>query len=301
MPNDNFVPPAPGQALPTPPPEVLANITFDDEPSVTPEQNPVSPETPATPEAPVAPETKEVAPASPETKVATDSALPSRFETETDIQYELRTKLFITGRAKANAETPEEKSILQQEMKRLRGEIAKVNQTETPTPPTPQPVAEDERAIAIKTVKDLGFKTADEVEAEVKRILSETKEREQAEQRHAEHSSAITDFYKTRDDIFIDDSKRESLESYVLDMFKTSMPTMTKAQLMQALDMSANYLFPKGAINKRIDAAQDKIDVQNIGGSQAGDSSASTLDDASKAQLRALGWSEDRIAKYGKM
>ena len=93
-----------GTTLPPAPAEVLDGITFDNAPSVVPEQK-VSPETPAI--APVIPSVPVV-----DTPVVkTESILPSRFDGESDTQYDLRTRLFVTGQAKANAETSEEKLV----------------------------------------------------------------------------------------------------------------------------------------------------------------------------------------------
>lgn len=302
--NEQFVPPAPGQQLPTPPPEVLDGITFNDKPSVIPEQKPAEPVVPPTPPAPEKKET----PAVPEIKVDKATVLPSRFEGESDVQYNLRTKLFITGQAKAKAETPEEKSLIAQEMSRIRDELAKVNkEQQPPTPPskpnTPPAPADDREAI-LNSLKELGFKPGDEVtkeaEAIAKKIVEERFNSEQMNARRSEQTSAITDFYTTRDDIFSDDAKRTVLETYVLEMFKPQLPNMNKAQLMQALDMAANYLFPRDAINRKIDDAQDKTDKLNIHGSQGGDIKPSTVTDKSKAELRAIGWSEEDIESFEK-
>lgn len=294
MTNDNFVPPVPGQALPTPPPEVLDGITFDDEPSVVPEPKPVTPEEPKAPVTPPVEVKKEEVPAKAE------PTLPSRFDGESDMQYDLRTKLFLAGQAKANAPTDEEKSLLSQEMKKIRGEIAQVNK-EKITPQTPPTViAEDERATAIQTVKDLGFKTAEEIAADVDRIVNERLQAAEIAQRRSEQDNAISDFYKYRDDIAADENKRASLENYVLEMFKPQLPTMSKTQLLHALDMSANYLFPKGQAVAKADASQAKVDALNIHGSQGSDASASTVTDKTRQQLRDMGWTEADIQSFEK-
>lgn len=295
MTDNNFVPPIPGQELPPPPPEALDGITFDDEPSVPTEQK--APE-PTTPE----PKQEEKTPSPEVNTEAKGSSLPTRFEGESDVQYELRTKLFIAGQAKANAETPEEKSLISQEMKRIRGDMAKEKKEEgQPTPQTQQPApAEDEREIVKKNLQEMGYKTADEIARDVQKILEEQKQSQQAEARHAEHTSAITDFYKTRPDIFIDDTMRNNVETQVLTMFKDSLPTMSRQQLLVALDMAANYLYPKGAITKKIDAAQEKVDALNIHGSQGGDVTPSTVSDQTKSKLRDMGWSDRDIESFEK-
>ena len=291
---------APTGQLPPPPPEVLAGITFNDQPSVTTEQKPAEP---------VQTEAKPEEKPSPEVSTEANGKLPSRYESETDVQYDLRVKLFLAGQAKANATTDEEKSILSKEMKRIRDDMAKANQPQsssqqTPTPPSQTQVPADEREAAKKALEDLGFKTADQIRAEAeeaaRKIVDERLSGQQTEQRVAEQTQAITDFYAIRSDIAADDAKRSTLETYVLEMFKPQLPSMNKAQLMQALDMAANYLFPKGSINKKIDSAQTKTDALNIHGSQGGDVSPSTLTDKAKDELRSLGWSDKEIESFEK-
>ncbi len=286
----------PGTTLPPAPAEALDGITFDNEPSVVPEQK-VSPETPPTAAVTETPPAKVEVPV-----VKPEPTLPSRFEGESDTQYDLRTRLFVTGQAKANAESPEEKSLLAQEMKKIRGEIAQVNQVKQDAPPASQtpPTQPNEREVAIKTVKDLGFKTADEVALDVERIVNERLQQQNIQARQAEQTTAITDFYKYRDDIYTDESKRATLENYVLEMFKPQLPTMTKPQLLQALEMSANYLYPRGTASKLADTAQAKTDLLNIHGSQGGDTAVASVSDSSKTKLREMGWSEADIVSFEK-
>lgn len=302
--NDQFVPPAPGAQLPPPPSEVLDGITFNDQPSVTKEPKPVETpkESPATPE--------KTTPTAPEIKAGEDAVLPSRYESESDVQYNLRTQLFIAGQAKAKAETPEEKSILAKHMKELRGELAKVNKVDEPLPPTPPskpnsaPAPADDREAIANSLRELGFKPGDEITKEAEQIARKiVEDRFNAEQqiiRRNEQTQAINEFYNLRTDISLDDNKRDVLENYVLEMFKPQLPNMNKAQLMQALDMAANYLFPKDALNRKIESAQDKTDKLNIHGAQGGDIKPSTVSDKSKAELRALGWSDADIESFEK-
>ena len=296
MTNDNFVPPVPGQALTAPPQEVLDGIKFDDEPSVSPE--PIL--TPATPAPVTPPLTPEVS--TPEVVKEKEPTLPSRFDGEGDVQYDLRTKLFVAGQAKANAVSDEEKSILSQEMKRIRADIAQANKnTQVQQTPVPtQTPDEDERASAIRTVKDLGFKTADEINADIDRIVNERLQAANIAQVRSEQDAGIADFYKFRDDIASDENKRATLENYVLEMFKPQLPSMTKQQLLQALDMSASYLFPKGTVAKQADQAQAKIDALNIHGNQGGDASAQTVSADSRQKLRDMGWTETEIQSFEK-
>lgn len=274
--------------------EALDGITFDDQPSVaaeqTPEVNPEAPK-PAEPAAPI--ET----PAEAKKEVS----LPSRYEDESDTQYDLRTKLFLTGQAKANAETPEEKSVLVQEMKRIREDLAKVNKKETTpqsvtvTDPAPTPSEQED---AVKIIKNLGFKTAEEINADIEKLINDRLQSQEVMARRSEQDSAIKEFYTARKDIFSDQSKRDNLEGYVLEMFKEQLPNMNKAQLARALDMSANYLYPKTSIARQSEAAQAKTDLLNISGSQGGDIKPSTVSDNSKQKLKDIGWSDADINSF---
>lgn len=288
------------QPLPPVPQEVLDGIKFDEPASeVTPQPNPV-PDTPAqepvaTPPATPVPEPTN---ASPAVETPKEPTLPARYGGESDTQYDLRTKLFIAGQAKAGTEDPAEKSLISKEMKKIREDLAKANQV-TPPSPTSQP-SEDERASAIKTLNELGFKTEDQVLEAARRLIQEETLSQQASSRRQEQDTAISEFYKHRDDIFVDDAKRTSLENYVLQMFGPQLPNMGKQQMLQTLDMAASYLYPRSDINKKIEQANTKIAALDIHGNQGGDPTTPTVDSNTKQKLVDMGWSEKDLASFEK-
>lgn len=293
------------EGIPSPAPvmsqEILDGITFDAPTSETPEQKtPIDPVPAPAPEVPVTPTPTPAAetPAPTEQKVTP----PARYDGESDIQHNLRTQLFFAGQAKANAGTEEEKTILGQEMKRIRENLAQAKQ-ESPAPVQPTPQAtlpDDEKKAALEALKQLGVPTTAEItsliEERAQAIVKAKMDETNVLSRHAEQSSAVTDFYKLRSDISSDPSKQEMLENHFMSMFKDQLPTMSKQQLAVALDMSANYLFPRGLVSKATEAAQNKIDALNISGSQAAE--AGKLDPAMRAKLKASGWSDADIASF---
>lgn len=293
------------EGIPSPAPvmsqEILDGITFDAPTSETPEpKTPIDPVPAPAPETPVTPTPAPVVetPAPTEQKVTP----PARYDGESDIQHNLRTQLFFAGQAKANAGTEEEKTILGQEMKRIRENLAQTKQESTvPVQPTPQAaLPDDDKKAALEALKQLGVPTTAELSALIderaQAIVKAKMEETNVLSRHAEQSSAVTDFYKLRPDISSDPSKQEMLENHFMSMFKDQLPTMSKQQLAVALDMSANYLFPKGSVSKQTETTQNKIDALNISGSQAADTSK--VDTEMRAKLKADGWSDADINSF---
>ena len=280
-----------GSTIPPAPAEVLNGITFDDVESVVqePKVNPVE----------VKEEVKPVVTTEQVVETPKEASLPSRYDNESDVQYDLRTKLFITGQAKANAQTDEEKSLLSKEMKRIREDMSHINKKEIPeqvsTPTTPS-----ETEDAVKAIKGLGFKTAEEIESDIQKIIDQRLSSQETNVKRNEQEAGIKEFYSVRNDIYSDPMKRDALESYVLNMFKDQIPSMTKTQLIQALDMSAGYLYPRQSVSKQSAIAQAKTDALNISGSQGGDISPSNMTDNSKQKLRDMGWSESDISSFEK-
>lgn len=305
--NDTFVPPVQGAQLPPPPSEVLEGITFNDQPSVPTEQK--TAESPKTPEAATPVESKQEVSTPPEVKTdKKDANLPSRFEGESDVRYNLRTKLFVLGQAKANSESLEDKSLIAKEIKQVRDDLAKTSKEEqqktTPSNTNVSEVPATDREAVLNSLRELGFKPGDEVtkEAEViaRKLIEERFNAEQESARAQEQADAVSEFYAQRSDIYSNDSMRKSLEEYVLQMFKPQLPSMSKEQLSQVLDMAATYLFPKETVDRKIESAQDKLDKLNIHGTQGGDVKPSSVSDKSKNDLRSLGWSDEDIKSFEK-
>lgn len=295
---------------PTPVPvmsqEILDGITFEDHTSETPEQNP-SPEpapvapapAPVTDPVPAVVETPAPAPQEP-AKVLP----PTRHENESEIQFNLRTQLFMTGQAKANAESDEEKTILGKEMRRIRESLSKAgNPAPITTPqPTPNPAAPvttppaDDKTAALEALKQLGVPTLEELDAILEKRLSERLSQQDIVARISDQIGGIKDFYKSRPDIESDPVKQVNFENHFMELFKDKLPSMSKQVLAQTLDMTASYLYPKVSMSKVIDNTQTKIDALNISGGSVAE--ASKIDNATREKLKSEGWSDEQINTF---
>lgn len=231
---------------------------------------------------------------------------PTQYEGESETQFNLRLQLFNAGQAKANATTEEEKSLLTEEMKKIREAMSGKKSTETTvdTQDTTDDIfkTEEEKKTALENIRKLGFYSKDDVEKLLNDKFEEVSKKlnqNQIETRAKEHSDAIKEFYTLRSDIASDKSQREMLEKAVIERFKIT-PDTTKQELTVALDMMANYLFPKSNKTEKAKAAQDKVDLVNITGSQ-GDKTVSKkgVDPENAKVLKAQGWSDEDIERFG--
>lgn len=210
---------------------------------------------------------------------------PVQYEGESDIQFNLRTQLYNAGQAKAQATTDEEKSVLTQHMKELRKEMGKNSVTPKPEIETPSEKTEDlsEEEAAKQALKKLGVPDKDEV-------LNLVKEMIQSQKTEIEHSSAISEFYSKRQDIASDPEKVKMLENVVIQNFNVS-PQTTKAQLLVAMDMAANYLFPKANKSAAVNTAAEKRDLLNISSNTQTVKTVSKEDERTSASLKEIGMS----------
>lgn len=296
------------------PEEILDGIKFDDQPSDKKEQPSEVPADPVpTEKAADTPAPETPSETLPENNDSTKkSSLPARYDGESDIQYNLRVQLALAGQAKADATTEEEKTVLGEEMKRLRGQLSgkKPSTDPAPAPTKEQPksdekplnVQEDEKRAALEALKALGVPTIEDlnklVETKADEIVRQKLSQSTAETRVAEQTTAIEKFYSIRNDIYSDSAKRNTLENYVVNMFGDKLGTMSATEISAALDMSANYLFPKENNSKKLDSAQNKIDATNISGSST--VAPSAIDNNAKAALKAAGWSDQEIEAFGR-
>lgn len=231
---------------------------------------------------------------------------PTQYEGESETQFNLRLQLFNAGQAKANATTEEEKSLLTEEIKKIREAMSGKKSTETTvdTQDTTDDIfkTEEEKKTALENIRKLGFYSKEDVEKLLNDKFEEVSKKlnqNQIETRAKEHSDAIKEFYTLRSDIASDKSQREMLEKAVIERFKIT-PDTTKQELTVALDMMANYLFPKSNKTEKAKAAQDKVDLVNITGSQ-GDKTVSKkgVDPENAKVLKAQGWSDEDIERFG--
>jgi hypothetical protein len=240
-----------------------------------------------------------------ETKPNTEQSLtpPGRYDGESDTQYQLRTELWRAGRARAAAETEEEKSLITDHIKELRKTMgqetaksrqAKVeatqNQADVGSTETEDNTSDDEEQAAKMALEKLGYLDKNQVQEIVKSALNQQRE----EEAQKEHFQAITEFYKGRPDINADPSRKESLERYILDNFKIT-PQTSKRQLAAHLDMAASYLFPKA--QRTAGASEAAVKRAVVSGSQ--NTKVITTDDSLQADLKKLGFSDEDIRASG--
>jgi len=262
---------------------------------VTPQKEPTPVETQPTPavetkveetpvEKTVQVEEKQKSPETTEVKDIKISNPPVQYEGESDIQFNLRTQLYNAGQAKAQATTDEEKSVLTQHMKELRKEMGKNSVTPKPEIETPSETTEDgEEEAARQALKKLGVPDKDEV-------LNLVKEMIQSQKTEVEHSSAISEFYSKRQDIASDPEKVKMLENVVIQNFNVS-PQTSKAQLLVAMDMAANYLFPKQNKSAAVNTAAEKRDLLNISSNTQTVKTVSKEDERTSTSLKEIGMS----------
>lgn len=230
--------------------------------------------------------------AQPEDKVVQP---PKKFEGESDIQHNLRVQLFNINQARKDPSvSEEEQSLLTAEIKRIRQAMAESHKSPGSTDPTPAKVfsTEEEEKAVIENLKKLGFYTKDDLNT----VASELEMRLKSESRAAEQAEAINSFYTIRPDIATDKVKRAQVEQYVLENFKIT-PTSSKKELQLALDMTANYLYPRGQSSKAKES-ESKVDLVNISGSSSSPSKKSVSDSTYKT-LKESGWTDEQIERFG--
>lgn len=221
---------------------------------------------------------------------------PTQYEGESETQYQIRTEIWRAGRAKAAAETEEEKSLISQHIKELRkglGEASiKAKQTQTTVETTENQAVTnpDEEEAARVALEKLGYIDKKGIEAMVQQAL----QAKQAETAAQEHTQAISEFYKSRPDITADSNRKAILENYVIENFNIT-PNTTKRQLSAHLEMAANYLFPK--VNKSANAQEAAAKRAIVNASSNTKTDVSTESMAS--DLRKLGFTEDDIKNSG--
>lgn len=220
---------------------------------------------------------------------------PTKYDGESDTQYNLRVQMFHVTQAKKDPETTEEeKSLLNDKLKEIRLAMA-TQSKQAPANSNPAKVfeSEEEEKNAVENLKKLGFYTKDELD----QILEEKLNRVSAESRVSEQTEAIKSFYVSRPDIAMDKLKKQEVEKFVLSNFKIT-PNSPKKEIELALDMTANYLFPRGQSSKAKDN-EAKVDLVNISGGNSVTTKKTVSDDTYKVLKETYGWSDEHIAKFG--
>jgi hypothetical protein len=223
-------------------------------------------------------------PVTPEIKI---SDPPSQFEGESALQFNIRKQIYDAGQAKAQAETPEEKSALSQHIKSLRKELA-INHKSTDAISAPekieasqsQEVSEEEQAK--EALRKMGYLSKDEVAQMVQEITA-------SQSKQAEHLTAAQEFYATHKDLSANQAQRDVLEKFVVERFNIT-PQSSKQDLLVAMDMARSYLFPK--VDNRAQkaaASADKRDLVSISSNTQSAPSVSKVDEKLQSTMKEAG------------
>ena len=270
----------------------VADFSFEDPTTETTEQKQEPKE--------VVEEKKEVVePKTESTQKATQQ--PQRFEGESDTQYGLRLQLFTAGLAKADA-TDEEKSLITEQMKLIRKQLSNGKPTET----TPTEIqsgtieSEEEKKAIAENLRQLGYLNQDEVKKLLDEALGKVTQKQDAviyEQRYKEQTDGIKEFYNRRPDIASSKESRSQLEQIVMDKFKIT-PDSTKDEILLAMEMVANFAFPRTDRSAVARETQEKIDVMNISGGNRNSGQSYEVESDTIKTLKDAGWTDQDIKAF---
>jgi len=226
---------------------------------------------------------------------------PQRFEGESDTQYGLRLQLFTAGLAKADA-TDEEKSLITEQMKLIRKQLSNGKPTET-TPTETQSgtiESEEEKKTIAENLRNLGYLNQDEVKKLLDEALGKVTQKQDAviyEQRYKEQTDGIKEFYNRRPDIASSKESRSQLEQIVMEKFKIT-PDSTKDEILLAMEMVANFAFPRTDRSAVARETQEKIDVMNISGGNRNSGQSYEVESDTIKTLKDAGWTDQDIKAF---
>lgn len=270
----------------------VADFSFEDPTTETTEQKQEPKE--------VVEEKKEVVePKTESTQKATQQ--PQRFEGESDTQYGLRLQLFTAGLAKADA-TDEEKSLITEQMKLIRKQLSSGKPTETTKTETQVGTIEsdEEKKVIAENLRQLGYLNQEEVKKLLDEALGKVTQKQDAvlyEQRYKEQTEGIKEFYSRRPDIASNKESRSQLEQIVMEKFKIT-PDSTKDEILLAMEMVANFAFPRTDRSAVARETQEKIDVMNISGGNRSSGQSYEVESETVKTLKEAGWSDQDIKAF---
>lgn len=270
----------------------VADFSFEDPTTETTEQKQEPKE--------VVEEKKEVVePKTESTQKATQQ--PQRFEGESDTQYGLRLQLFTAGLAKADA-TDEEKSLITEQMKLIRKQLSSGKPTETTQTETQVGAIEsdEEKKVIAENLRQLGYLNQEEVKKLLDEALGKVTQKQDAvlyEQRYKEQTEGIKEFYNRRPDIASNKESRSQLEQIVMEKFKIT-PDSTKDEIILAMEMVANFAFPRTDRSAVARETQEKIDVMNISGGNISSGQSYEVESDTIKTLKEAGWSDQDIKAF---
>lgn len=226
---------------------------------------------------------------------------PQRFEGESDTQYGLRLQLFTAGLAKADA-TEEEKSLITEQMKLIRKQLSNGKPTETTQTETQVGTIEsdEEKKVIAENLRQLGYLNQEEVKKLLDEALGKVTQKQDAvlyEQRYKEQTEGIKEFYSRRPDIASSKESRSQLEQIVMEKFKIT-PDSTKDEIILAMEMVANFAFPRTDRSAVARETQEKIDVMNISGGNRSSGQSYEVESETVKTLKEAGWSDQDIKAF---
>lgn len=265
-------------------PELTTEPTGNDTQEVKPAETPIETPKVETPE----PVTTEVDtpkdPVTPEIKI---SDPPSQYEGESDLQYNIRKQIYDAGQAKAQAETPEEKSALAQHIKSLRKELA-INHKSSDAVPAPEKIeasqsqeAPTEEEQAKEALRKMGYLSKDEVAQMVQEITA-------SQSKQAEHLTAAQEFYAAHKDIASNPAQKAAIENFVVERMNITAES-TKQDLLIAMDVARNYLIPKTDKAQKAAASADKRDLVSFSSNTQSAPSVSKTDEKLSSSMKEAG------------
>lgn len=271
----------------------VADFSFEDPTTETPEQKQEPKE--------VVEEKKEVKEEPKQESTQRTTQQPQRFEGESDTQYGLRLQLFTAGLAKADA-SEEEKSLITEQMKSIRKQLSSGKPTETPKTETQSGTieSEEEKKVIAENLRNLGYLNQDEVKKLLDEALGKVTQKQDAvlyEQRYKEQTEGIKEFYNRRPDIASSKESRSQLEQIVMDKFKIT-PDSTKDEILLAMEMVANFAFPRTDRSAVARETQEKIDVMNISGGNRSSGQSYEVESDTIKTLKEAGWSDQDIKAF---
>ena len=226
---------------------------------------------------------------------------PQRFEGESDTQYGLRLQLFTAGLAKADA-TDEEKSLITEQMKLIRKQLSSGKPTETTQTETQVGAIEsdEEKKVIAENLRQLGYLNQEEVKKLLDEALGKVTQKQDAvlyEQRYKEQTEGIKEFYNRRPDIASNKESRSQLEQIVMEKFKIT-PDSTKDEILLAMEMVANFAFPRTDRSAVARETQEKIDVMNISGGNISSGQSYEVESDTIKTLTEARWSDQDIKAF---
>lgn len=271
----------------------VADFSFEDPTTETPEQKQEPKE--------VVEEKKEVKEEPKQESTQRTTQQPQRFEGESDTQYGLRLQLFTAGLAKADA-SEEEKSLITEQMKSIRKQLSSGKPTETTKTETQSGTieSEEEKKVIAENLRNLGYLNQDEVKKLLDEALGKVTQKQDAvlyEQRYKEQTEGIKEFYNRRPDIASSKESRSQLEQIVMDKFKIT-PDSTKDEILLAMEMVANFAFPRTDRSAVARETQEKIDVMNISGGNRSSGQSYEVESDTIKTLKEAGWSDQDIKAF---